>query len=485
MKNWKISTLLRSGFGLLTSLILLVGAATYFGMVQIEAANKTIMQKAPLVDAAMEMKLAVSNDIAVINGMLDAKDMESLSRGWADHKTSVALFDEFAGAVQEGADTKEGRIEAAQDPELLATVERADKYHDKELQPGAKAVHTGIEQVLQALSNQQLRMSALETAYNEVAALATTFEANVKRTIKERLNEGVDARYLIDTQVPWVDMAMEIKVGLAELRIALEMHSQDFTLGQPADFEKAYRDAIRNFEGWIDALLNGGSTTEGVVRPLTGTEARDQVSQLNVLFITRFKPAAEALIKANNTRREAALSASNARDAASAVVTKMKAMLDNVEDIAKAQMTEAREAGHQATASTLSLSAAVIGAGLGDSARSALVTRGFAEMQRLAAACGASPETLVGLSGLGDLILTCTSDQSRNYRFGLSLGRKESFDPSVTVEGAATARAAVDLAAHHGVEMPVTSVVADLVDGRKSVAEAMDTLLNRPLKREI
>lgn len=128
---------------------------------------------------------------------------------------------------------------------------------------------------------------------------------------------------------------------------------------------------------------------------------------------------------------------------------------------------------------------AVIGAGLGDSARSALVTRGFAEMQRLAAARGARPETLVGLSGLGDLILTCTSDQSRNYRFGLSLGRKEGFDPSVTVEGAATARAAVDLAARHGIDMPVTSVVADLVAGRKSVAEAMDALLNRPLKREI
>ncbi|HBT02235.1 MAG TPA: glycerol-3-phosphate dehydrogenase, partial [Citreicella sp.] len=76
-----------------------------------------------------------------------------------------------------------------------------------------------------------------------------------------------------------------------------------------------------------------------------------------------------------------------------------------------------------------------------DSARAALMTRGFAEMTRLAAHFGARPETLAGLSGLGDLALTCTSDLSRNYRFGQALGQGQAFDPRVTVEGAATARA--------------------------------------------
>lgn len=126
----------------------------------------------------------------------------------------------------------------------------------------------------------------------------------------------------------------------------------------------------------------------------------------------------------------------------------------------------------------------VIGAGLGDSARAALVTRGFAEMQRLAAAFGARPDTLVGLSGLGDLILTCTSDLSRNFRYGRALGRGEDFDPAITVEGAATAPAAAALARRHGVDMPVTDMVAALVARKLGVAEAMDALLNRPLKRE-
>jgi glycerol-3-phosphate dehydrogenase (NAD(P)+) len=125
-----------------------------------------------------------------------------------------------------------------------------------------------------------------------------------------------------------------------------------------------------------------------------------------------------------------------------------------------------------------------IGAGLGESARAALMTRGFAEMQRLAAHLNADPTTLAGLSGFGDLTLTCTSDQSRNYRLGLSFGKKIPFDPTTTVEGAATAQAVHALAAKAGLEMPITAAVAGLLDNRLNVDDAMKSLLTRPLKEE-
>jgi len=121
---------------------------------------------------------------------------------------------------------------------------------------------------------------------------------------------------------------------------------------------------------------------------------------------------------------------------------------------------------------------------LGDSARAALMTRGYAEMARLAGALGAAPETLAGLSGFGDLVLTCTSAQSRNYRFGMALGRGDAFDPAVTVEGAATARAAVARAAALGVELPITTAVVGMIDGQLSLRQAMESLLSRPLKKE-
>lgn len=126
----------------------------------------------------------------------------------------------------------------------------------------------------------------------------------------------------------------------------------------------------------------------------------------------------------------------------------------------------------------------VIGAGLGQSARAALMTRGFAEMSRLALALGAAPDTLSGLSGLGDLVLTCTSLQSRNYSYGHALGADEAPDAAATVEGVATARAATALAAKHGIEMPIAEMVAALVESRTTVPAAVDTLMARPLKKE-
>lgn len=126
----------------------------------------------------------------------------------------------------------------------------------------------------------------------------------------------------------------------------------------------------------------------------------------------------------------------------------------------------------------------VIGAGLGDSARAALMTRGYAEMQRFALARGARPETLAGLSGFGDLVLTCTSQLSRNFRFGQALGAATPFDASQTVEGVATAKAVAQIAAKDGIDMPISTMVAALVDGTVTLGAAIQSLLTRPLKQE-
>jgi len=126
----------------------------------------------------------------------------------------------------------------------------------------------------------------------------------------------------------------------------------------------------------------------------------------------------------------------------------------------------------------------VMGAGLGDSARAALMTRGFAEMQRFALAKGARAETLAGLSGLGDLILTCTSAQSRNFRFGQAMGQGAAFDPTITVEGAATAVAVAKIAQRDGIEMPITQMIAALMAQEITLRQASQALMSRPLKEE-
>lgn len=128
----------------------------------------------------------------------------------------------------------------------------------------------------------------------------------------------------------------------------------------------------------------------------------------------------------------------------------------------------------------------VIGRGLGESARAALVARGFAEMRRLAERQGARAETLMGLSGLGDLVLTCGSPQSRNFALGLRLGRGERDDPAAgkLAEGAFTADALVGLARASGVEMPISEAVAAVIAGTASIEAAVAALLSRPLRPE-
>jgi glycerol-3-phosphate dehydrogenase (NAD(P)+) len=125
-----------------------------------------------------------------------------------------------------------------------------------------------------------------------------------------------------------------------------------------------------------------------------------------------------------------------------------------------------------------------IGAGYGDSARAAVIARGFAEMCRYAALKGARPETLQGLSGLGDLVLTCTSEKSRNFAAGLGLGRGETPDPAMTVEGIATASALAAEAVSVGIDMPLTLAIDAVVSGKSGVRMAVEALLARPPGKE-
>jgi glycerol-3-phosphate dehydrogenase (NAD(P)+) len=131
----------------------------------------------------------------------------------------------------------------------------------------------------------------------------------------------------------------------------------------------------------------------------------------------------------------------------------------------------------------------VEGRGLGDNARAALITRGLAELVRLAQSKGAKPETLMGLSGLGDLILTASSTQSRNYSLGFALGQGRSLGEilgarkSVT-EGVTTAGAVMEMAGRLGVEMPICAAVDAVINRGVGLGDAIAALLSRPFRNE-
>ncbi len=143
-----------------------------------------------------------------------------------------------------------------------------------------------------------------------------------------------------------------------------------------------------------------------------------------------------------------------------------------------------------AVKNVLAIAAGIVaGRGLGESARAALIARGLAEMMRLGGALGARAETFMGLSGLGDLVLTATSAKSRNLGFGMALAEGRSTAELLAAgmplaEGAHTARVAAELAGQHSVEVPIMAAVAAIIDGAIDVDTAIDNLVRRPLKAE-
>ncbi|MGB8576301.1 MAG: NAD(P)H-dependent glycerol-3-phosphate dehydrogenase [Pseudolabrys sp.] len=141
-----------------------------------------------------------------------------------------------------------------------------------------------------------------------------------------------------------------------------------------------------------------------------------------------------------------------------------------------------------ATKNVLAIAAGIVtGKGLGASASAALTTRGFAELVRFGKACGAKTETMMGLSGLGDLILTCGTPQSRNFSCGVALGKGEKPETAAhgkLAEGVFTAPVLLEMAREKSVEMPISTAVAAVLAGKMRVDEAIESLLTRPLKSE-
>jgi len=139
-----------------------------------------------------------------------------------------------------------------------------------------------------------------------------------------------------------------------------------------------------------------------------------------------------------------------------------------------------------AAKNVLAIAAGIVaGKGLGASAQAALTTRGFSELARFGRASGARTETLVGLSGLGDLILTCSTAQSRNFALGLALGRGEPPPAGKLAEGEFTAPVLVELAASQNIDMPVSRAVAAILGQQLTIDAAIEALLTRPFKAEV
>jgi methyl-accepting chemotaxis protein len=261
--NIKVGTKLVGGFLIVTAILVMGGVLGYRNISEMGNKTTDILQATPLVDAAMEMKLAVRSDMQMIMELLASEEKKGLEEVWGEHEEFVTIFDTYADAILNGAKTEEGTIFAAKDEKLRSIVHKADGFHNDSLQPKMARIKELMSQKYLLNARLEKIMGAFEESFEKTINLSESFEGKVKDRIKSRMAVGASASDIFKTENGWADMSMEMKTTLAMSRIAIEELAQSLDEDSIVRIGKEYKETIEEFDGWVDALLKGARTDEG------------------------------------------------------------------------------------------------------------------------------------------------------------------------------------------------------------------------------
>ncbi len=350
-KNMRLSTKQIGGFLLVSVILLAVGLVGYTSMAQISEKLDSLVKATPLVDAAMEMKLAVVTDQQMIMEMLASTDKERLDEVWGAHEEAVIEFDTYADAILKGAKTAEGTIYATESDVLKRIVREADGFHNNEFQPRIKKIYNLMLEEYDLNKKAKENMRKIEKAFDKILDYGEEFEGIVKNRIAERLEEGASAQQILDTENTWADVAMEIKTSIALSRVHIEEYVQSFEADSLEDIEKEYLESIEKFDAWINALLNGAVTKEGTIAPINDTELRAMAVEMDKLHNDEYQNAASKVLEMQKRVAVVKTNRSVFDREADEIGGKTAAMLGEIEETAKNEIDSAREAALTITSS--------------------------------------------------------------------------------------------------------------------------------------
>ncbi len=341
MENMKLGTKLIGGFLLVTAILVVVGVLGYRSISSMESRTRDIIEAAPLVDAAMEMKLAVRADMQIIMELLEAGNQEELNDVWKEHQESVHNFDLYAIAILEGGDTPEGTIYAAKDKVLRGIVTEADRFHNSEFQPRIDRIRELMLEEFTLTKQLEEVMRKFEGAFEQVISTAEDFEIKVKERIDGEIEAGISAESIMRTENTWADMAMEIKTTIAMSRIAIEEYAQSLEVESLPEIEQEYRATIEEFDGWINALLNGANTEEGQIAAVHVPELREMALSLDKIHDEAFQVQASQFMAIQKKLTTIATEVRMADKEADQIGTKMMGIIGGVEEGSKKIIREA------------------------------------------------------------------------------------------------------------------------------------------------
>ncbi|MDT8318613.1 MAG: methyl-accepting chemotaxis protein [bacterium] len=351
--NMGLGKKLISGFIGVALVVLVVGVVGYRSATIMESETATIIETMPLADSAMEMRFAVAMDQLMIMEMIEKDEVKGLEEVWKEHEGYVGNFDTYADGILSGGKTEMGMIYAAKDEKLRQLVKDSDQFHNENFQPLMRKVLDLKKEEIALLAESETVMRKLEKAYDEVIASAENLEGRVKDRIRALAAQGVSAEKIIRKENTWADMAMEIKVTLAEARIAIEESAQALEAGGHEELAKEFNDGMDEFDGWISALLKGGSTEEGMIEAVDVADIRTLVSDIDKTYDQAFNPSGQRFWAITKKLAEVRAEIEEVDGTVDEVGTKMGVILEGVEERAKATVDAAAKSSEAVAESSI------------------------------------------------------------------------------------------------------------------------------------
>ena len=289
LANVSIRAKILGSFSIIVVLFLITG-------VVIKAAQDDMVASASVVDAAMEMKMAVRSDMQMLMELLSAEGKGDLDEAWQEHLAFTADFDVFASGIMNGADVNGLVVHASNNPKVREQVSKAESTHNGSFQPGIEGVRDMMEQAMDASDDREKAMVRMEGAYQTVIEKCEQIEKDIASLMDERLNEGADAFDVLSNELSWADMVMEIKTVISMSRIALEEFVQADNGADFAAIDKEFKATLDAFDVYIQALLNGGKVNDEIVTKVADPTLYRKVEELDSVHDKIFQSAAANVI---------------------------------------------------------------------------------------------------------------------------------------------------------------------------------------------
>lgn len=335
--NASLGKKLISGFIGVALVVLVVGVVGYRSAEKMAEETTNILETSPLVEAAMEMVIAVEADKLAVMDMLAATDMKGLEEIWRGHEENVTYFDTFADGILGGAETEMGTIYAAKDEKLKQIVKDADKFHNERFQPELQKVHDLKGEQIALTAERETAMLKMEKGFEGITEAAEELEGRVLSKVRTAQARGRSGDQILAKEMTWADMSMEIKASIAHARIEIEEAAQTINVVALESLHKAFEDENAEVDGAITNLLQGGDGVAAV----DDSALRSMVAGIDKIHDQQFEAASEQFFAIQKRLGEVETSLNEADEAADRIGGQMAEMLGGVENGAKKGVTAA------------------------------------------------------------------------------------------------------------------------------------------------